>query len=214
MKLLNFLLPLACLIFANCSTTDLYYKPLTQRPSIPWKDSSASWGGYIETRKNSSITIRYEAYNKPTAEAASYFAMLRAAERSLIDGKTHFYITRSLKLNSRSEQSYFPPYTIPGYWVTESYDDCDACSRGDRDGCCGDCYEQVWYPAQYIPEQYVMNYVHTAELSISYTGKSSQRRDARAIALRALADSAGYGKPKLDPKAMRNLTPSKASAAQ
>ena len=100
-------------VLTSCSTTDLYYQPLTQRPSIPWKHSSSSWGGYIESQKNNTITIRYEAYNQPTAEVALYFTELRAAERALIDGKRHFYLVQPPTLNSTPEQSYFPPTRSP-----------------------------------------------------------------------------------------------------
>ena len=192
-------------VLTSCSTTDLYYQPLTQRPSIPWKHSSSSWGGYIESQKNNTITIRYEAYNQPTAEVALYFTELRAAERALIDGKRHFYLVQPPTLNSTPEQSYFPPYTIAGYFETEHYQVYDrCCETGKKINKRWVCRE-IWHPPVHVPEEFVTNYIHKASMTIAYWGRATQRRDAAAIANAALADSANLGVPKLDERAMATL---------
>ncbi len=214
MKLLLGLLAGMAMLLASCSTAELYYQPLTERPSIPWKGTSSRWGGYTESAAaKNQITIRYQAYNKPTAEAAGYFAVIRAAERSLIDGKNSFYITRQLTLNSRAENSYFRAYTIPGYWETESYRHCDTCPRTGNDINCHYDYERIWYPPEYVPARNVMNYIHTAELRIAYSGKSNQRQDAQLILHEALSNKSGLGKPKLDPRAIAKLTQKKATTS-
>ena len=205
MKLLGYICFMACAFLASCSTTDLYYHPLKERPAKPWKNTSSRWGGYVETFNKGTTNIRFEAYNKPTAQEASYFATLRAAERTLIDGKTHFYITKPINLNSDTEQSYFPAYVIPGYWERERIKYCDTCPRTGNDVNCRYEYDQVWCPPEYVPEEYVTNYIHTAQLSIAYSGRKNQRRSAVKIAQDALSNSAGLGRPKLDPRAMATL---------
>lgn len=193
-----------CLTVACCSTAELYYQPHTSSPGIPWEGTSSSWGGYRETNSsNGQFNIEYTGFNQPSREAVSYFTMLRAAERSLIQGHTHFYVTQPLQLHSNSEESYFPAYVIPGRWEIESVKHCTTCPRtGERD--CHYDDERVWYPEEYVPERYVMNYIHKSKMRIAFKG-GGQKYNALQIATDALNDTGGFGKPKLDPRAQAML---------
>jgi len=169
----------------------------------PWEGSSSRYGGYIEkSRGNGSYEITFEAYNKPDREAVAHFLMLRAAERTLIDGKTHFY-SRSPRVASRDEESYFPPYTIPGHWDTISVRHCVYNRRTKEEDCHYDD-EEVWCPPQFVPPRYITNYIHKGTLKISYSG-GVKRHNAIEIATAALTQTKQYGKPKLDPRAMARL---------
>lgn len=194
-----------CLTIASCSTAELYYKPHTNSPGNPWEGSSSSWGGYKETTSsNGQFNIEYTGFNKPSREAVSYFTMLRAAERSLIQGRTHFYITRSLQLQSNSEESYFPAYIIPGRWEIESIKHYTTCPEtGEREHHYDD--ERVWYPEEFVPDRYVINYIHNSKMRIALNG-GGKKYNALEIATNALNDTGGFGKPKLDPRAQAMLT--------
>ncbi len=193
-----------CLTVACCSTAELYYKPHTNSPGNPWEGSNSSWGGYKETTSsNGQFNIEYTGFNKPSREAVTYFTMLRAAERSLIQGRTHFYITRSMQLQSKSEESYFAAYVIPGRWEIESIKHYTTCPEtGERDYHYDD--ERVWYPQEYVPERYVTNYIHNSKMRIAFKS-GGQKYNALEIATDALNDTGGFGKPKLDPRAQAML---------
>ncbi|MFT5634186.1 MAG: hypothetical protein ACI9SQ_001916 [Rubritalea sp.] len=193
-----------CLTIASCTTAQLYYKPHTSSPGNTWEGSSSSWGGYKETSaSNGQFNIEYTAFNKPSREAVSYFTMLRAAERTLIQGRTHFYITQSMTLRSKSEESYFPAYVIPGRWVFERVKHHTICPEtGEKEYHYDD--ERVWYPERYFPERYVTNYIHKSKMRIALN-RGGKKYSAIEIATNALNDTGGFGKPKLDPRAQAML---------
>jgi hypothetical protein len=179
-----------CITIASCTTAQLYYKPHTNSPG----NTTSSKGQF---------NIEYTGFNKPSREAVSYFTMLRAAERTLIQGRTHFYITKPLKLQSKSEESYFPSYFIPGRWEIESVKHYTICHEtGEREYHYDN--ERVWYPERYVPERYVTNYIHQSKMRIAFN-KIGQKRNALQIASNALNDTGGFGKPKLDPRAQATL---------
>ncbi len=193
-----------CLTVVSCSTAQLYYQAHTSSPGVPWKGSSSSWGGYKETTtSNGQFNIEYTGFNKPSREAVSYFTMLRAAERSLIQGHTYFNITRSLTLQSDSEKSYFPAYIIPGKWTIESVRHCTRCPRTGEKEYHYD-YERVWYPACYVPSIYITNYIHQSKMRIGFNG-GGRKFDALEIVTNALNNMEGFGKPKLDPRVKEML---------
>lgn len=170
---------------------------------MPWDDSSSRYGGYIErSNGNGSYEIAFEAYNKPDRQAVAHFLMLRAAERTLIDGETHFYASLP-SVSSRDEESYFPSYTIPGHWDTVSVRHCVYNRKTKQEDCHYDD-EQVWCPPQYVPPRYVTNYIHKGKLRINYSG-GAKRFSAIGIATSALTNTKPYGKPKLDPRALSRL---------
>lgn len=201
---LKLVLASICIIVASCSTAQLYYQPHTKSPGNPWEGSRSSWGGYKETTaSNGQFNIEYTGFNKPSREAVTYFTMLRAAERSLIQGESHFNITQALKLQSDSEESYFPAYIIPGRWEIESVRHCTRCSRtGERE--CHYDDERVWYPEKYVPDRYVTNYIHKSKLKIGFN-RGGRKHSALKIAANALNNTGGFGKPKLDPRAQLML---------
>ena len=203
LKITLFGLLAVCLTLASCSTSTLYYKPLKQRPTTPWEGSSSRYGGYIEkSQGNGKYEITFEAYNRPDREAVAHFLMLRAAERTLIDGKTHFYAS-SPKISSRDEESYFPAYTIAGHWDTVSVRHCVYNRKTKQEDCHYDD-EQVWCPPEYVPPRYITNYIHKGKLRISYSSGSKRHR-AIDIVTSALTHTKLYGKPKLDPRAMAHV---------
>ena len=192
---------------AACSASTLYYKPLKQRPTTPWDGSASKWGGYIETSKGSGkYDISFEAYNKPGREAVAHFILLRAAERTLIDGYTDFYASGP-RLTSRDDESYFPASVVPGYWDTVSIRHCTRNRKTNTEECHYD-YEDVWCPPVYIPARFVTNYIHKGTLSMNYRGGGT-RYNALDIVNRALTETKQYGKPKLDPRVMQRLQPVK-----
>lgn len=203
-QLFQLILASACLVIGSCTTAQRYYQAHSKSPSQPWEGSNGSWGGYRESPAgNGKFDIEYTAFNKPTREAVSYFTMLRAAERTLIEKRTEFYISKPLKLQSDSQESYFPAYVVPGRWEIESV---RHTTRNPYTGELSYHYDDVriWYPEQYMPERYVTNYIHQSTMRISFNG-SGRKYNAVQIANDALLDKQGYGKPKLDPRAMRML---------
>ena len=205
MKLfLKLLVLVACSVLISCSTAQRFYQAHTASPHQPWDGSSGKWGGYKEsTASNGQFNIEYTAFNKPSREAVSYFTMVRAAERSLIEGHIHFFATQPIKLNSDSEQSYFPAYVIPGRWETEREQHCTRCRKtGERE--CHYDDVRVWYPAEYVPERYVTNYIHKSTMRIGFKS-GGKKYNALEIASNALNNTKKFGKPKLDPRVMGML---------
>jgi len=199
-KLLSIILLTGATLLASCSTAQLYYQPLTERPSAPWKGSSSRWGGYVEERVSSAhYKIGYEAYNRPTADAAKYFTLIRAAERTVLDGKRYFYVSRE-NINSVTQNSHFPAYVTPGHYdrVRRSYYEYDC--HGNRHKHYR--YIDVWCPPEYFPARDYVNYIHTAKLNMKYSGRSKDRYDAHTVLYEALSDRRGFGKPDLDPRVM------------
>jgi len=198
------LLPIivAALLMVSCSTSQLYYQPLTKRPAIPWKGSSGGWGGYYETSPRSgTYDITFESYNKPDSEATAYLGMLRAAERAAIDGKSSFYLVKPISNSTNGQTSYFPAYQEDGRYVTKKVKRTYINPKTGKKET-EHISKRIWKEGEYHEAANIVNYIHKSSLRISYSGKSSARQDTKAILRAALADTRGYGKPKLDSRAL------------
>ncbi|MEO1858054.1 MAG: hypothetical protein ABGY95_11930 [Rubritalea sp.] len=179
--------------FSACTTA--HYRPLTSRPTGNWQGSSLHWGGYTETRKSqNNYQIGFESYNFPGPEAVSYFSLVRAAERSAIDGKKKFYLEPS-KVRTYHNVSHFAGYTIPGYCLTHL-------ENIEKILPCGETvYIQqkviTHVPDRFEPPRDAYNSIFKISRKLSYTHRLSKPYNTYQILSDASRNTHGFGRPKI-----------------
>jgi hypothetical protein len=199
----SLLISLLCYFTVACSTADLYYHPLTSRPSGNWQGTSTHWGGYTETRKSANhYQIGFESYNRPSPEATAYFSLVRAAERATIDGKRHFYLEPA-RVKNTQQVSHFSGYIIPGYCSTyvetaEEILPCGEIIYVDHE-------ITTHTPERFVPPRDVYNSIFKVSRKLSYTNRLSNPLSSYQILYEASRNTRGFGRPKLDPRAQAQM---------
>jgi hypothetical protein len=185
------------LFLVSCSPAQRFYQAQTKVPQKPWQGTSGKWGGYSDKKlPNGGHSVRFMGYNEPDQSSCAYFVTVRAAELSVLDGKTHFF-SSGVTTNIAIEESNFPMRVIPGYWDEVPF--VEYISDGKGNVIPANTYRSIWVPPSRIPPHTAINKINTASLSINYNG-TGKKYYSVSILQGAHTNQQKLGKVSLDPK--------------
>jgi hypothetical protein len=185
------------LFLVSCSPAQRFYQVQTKVPQKPLQGTSGKWGGYSDKKlPNGGHSVRFMGYNEPDQSSCAYFVTVRAAELSVLDGKTHFF-SSGVTTNIAIEESNFPMRVIPGYWDEVPF--VEYISDGKGNVIPVNTYRSIWVPPSRIPPHTAINKINTASLSINYNG-TGKKYDSVSILQGAHTNQQKLGKVSLDPK--------------